>query len=78
MSRSKKVKLISAYNYYKTMVQFYGLEHCRTKSALVTLITCYRADFKFNVRNEVDRGFRLIKGFESEFDNEETKTMFIK
>lgn len=72
MSRDNKVKLISAYNYYKTMVQFYGVSHARAKSALLILIRCYRADFK--PKNE---GLKLIKGFESEdettvfkFDND--------
>lgn len=61
MKTEYKLKLISAYNYYKTMVEFYGLEHSRTRSALITLIDCYRSRFKpENVE------FGLVRGLEGE------------
>ena len=61
MKAEFKLRLISAYNYYKTMVEFYGLEHSRTRSALSTLLQCYRSRFK-----PENTCFGLVKGFESE------------
>lgn len=63
MSRNQKLRLISAYNYYKTMVEFYGLQHNKTRAALVTLIGCYRAGAAIKSGSS----FTLIKGLESEF-----------
>lgn len=65
MSREQKIRLISAYNYYKTMVEFYGLQHLKTRAALVTLVKCYRTKSE-----EFNQDLTLIKGLESEFDGE--------
>jgi hypothetical protein len=66
MRMEYKVKLTTAFKYYKTMVSMYGLEHGRTRKALLTLIQCYRSRFK--PENSV---LGLVKGFECE--GEETE-----